>query len=126
MTPYDARQRFEQEIARLTAAGWQIVSRTDSAVQLRHARQWNTMLLAVGTVALLFAGAGLIILLMAVADYLLKGDRVIYFTLADIERGQLPQVGEPINPLILVSGAILFVLACGFVGLLALSFIGAG
>jgi hypothetical protein len=83
-----ARQLLEAEIARRTQDGWQVVSQTDTAVQFRRPRRWNTVGLVLFVLLPLLGGClfaplwgvmaiGLIVVLL---DYLLKKDGVAYVT----------------------------------------------
>jgi len=80
---------LEQEITRLTGKGWQVVDRTQTSAQMRKPKQWNRFLLVVGIITLC-VGFGLIVLIVALVDYLFKRDQLIYVTAdgirSDLER----------------------------------------
>lgn len=76
---------YTQEYAR---QGWQVVSQTDAAVQLKKPKQWST----IGVVLFVFLpaigglfwwplfGVALIGLVLVLADYLIKHDELVYLT----------------------------------------------
>jgi hypothetical protein len=74
------QQLIDEYIARQTARGWQIISRTDNSAQLRMPKQWSSLLLVLGLILLCLYGAGLIVLLLALVDYLLQKERVVFVT----------------------------------------------
>lgn len=100
------RQLLEQEIARFTARGWQIVNQTDTAIQLKKPKEWSQLGLTLaflgvsfGLILLLIDASlgsclfslGIILLILSVIDYLAKKEKTIYFTVDDIKAGNIPR-----------------------------------
>lgn len=81
---------LDREIGRFTMYGWQIITRSESAVQLRKKKEWSHLLLFLGFFGLLALGGGIFFLALAVFDYLIKKDIVIYLTVDHIRAGQVP------------------------------------
>lgn len=95
------RQLIENEIARYTARGWQVISQTDTSVQLRKPRQWSQVGLILS--ALLFCGTfffayslalAVVLFALTILDYLLKKDQIVFLT-ADAIRAGPVQVKKP-------------------------------
>lgn len=84
------RQLIQQFIANQTKQGWQVVSRDNTSVQMRKPRQWNRPALIIGFITAIF-GLGLLILLLAVVDYILKRDKVAYVTVEQLRSNNTPQ-----------------------------------
>lgn len=78
------QQLLDEYIARQTAKGWQIINRTETSVQLRKPRQWSSILLVLGLILLCLYGAGLIVLLLALVDYLLQKEQVVFVTVSEL------------------------------------------
>lgn len=94
---------MDEALYRLTADGWYVVSQTATSAQVRKPRQWNTPLLMLSVVTPLLCGCasfvfigpltwacvpfGLVLLLV---DYLVKKDKLVFFTLEDAQAGRLP------------------------------------
>lgn len=105
---------------KMTARGWQVINRTDTAVQLRRSRQWNRLLLIAGLV-LLPVGIGLFVLILALIDYLIKSEKIITVHESDLLAGKEPNPSSLSMPLLvggLLVGAalmvIMFVLILGW------------
>lgn len=73
------QQLIDEYIARQTTRGWQVISRTDNSAQLRMPKQWSSLLLVLGLILLIF-GVGLIVLMLALFDYLLQKEQVVFVT----------------------------------------------
>jgi len=80
---------LDQEAAWLTRHGWEIISRTETAIQARKKKQWNRTLLILGAVLLIVFGIGLGLWLLALVDYLLKSDEIRYVTVEQLKRRRL-------------------------------------
>jgi len=106
------QQLLDEYIARQTAKGWQIISRTETSVQLRKPKQWSNLLLILGLILLCVYGTGLIVLLLALIDYLLQKEQVIFATSEDL-RADLVRAprssSSPVSNLVVLG---LFVIAC--------------
>lgn len=93
-TPTQDRALLDAQIASRTAQGWQIVSQTDTSVQLKKPRQWNTggvvlfvlLPLIVGFVWSPLFAVAVIGLLIVVADYILKKEAVEFVTAAQLQQ----------------------------------------
>jgi uncharacterized paraquat-inducible protein A len=93
-TTTDDRALLQQEVARLTATGWQVVSQSDAGAQLRKPKEWSKagvvllVLLPVLGAALygplLYVAIGGLILV--VADYLIKKERSAYVTAEQVQQ----------------------------------------
>jgi uncharacterized protein YjbI with pentapeptide repeats len=79
------RQLLEREIAKRTSQGWQIVSQTETSVQLRKPKRWSKTLLILGLIFLLCYGGGLLFWLLALIDYAIKKDQVIFLTIDNLQ-----------------------------------------
>ena len=111
---------LENYTLKMTAKGWQVINRTSTAVQLKRPKQWNRLLLIAGLVLLPF-GAGLIILILALIDYLVKSEKIITVYESDLIAGKEPNPSTLSTPLLigglLIGGAlavIMFVLVLGW------------
>lgn len=79
---------LDQRVEEHVQAGWQIVYRTSTTAQLKKTKQWNSGCLVVSAIFLVvgfifspvLGGIGLFLLLLAVIDYALKKDKLIYLT----------------------------------------------
>ena len=101
-------QLIQMQIAEMTPKGWQIVSQSESSIQIRKPRQWSKLLLILGLVGLLFYGAGIIFLILAVFDFLLKKDRVMFITADQIRNCTVPKWSDS-KMVLYLSFALLFV-----------------
>ena len=107
---------------KMTAKGWQVINRTETAVQLKRVKRWNRLLLIAGLVLLPF-GAGLVILILALIDYLIKSEKIITVYESDLLAGKEPNPSTLSTPLLiggLLIGGVLMVIA--FVIVLGLFF----
>jgi hypothetical protein len=95
-TSSDDGQLMQQEIARLTAQGWQVVSQTETGAQLKKQKEWNKagllLFVALPLVGVIFFGAVFLYvaifgLLIVVADYLFKKEQLRFLTAADLRAG---------------------------------------
>ena len=96
---------------KMTGKGWTVINRTDTAVQLKRVKRWNRLLLIAGLVLLPF-GAGLVILILALIDYLIKSEKVITVYESDLRLGKEPNPSALSTPLLiggLLVGAVLAV-----------------
>ncbi len=103
--------KLENYTLKMTAKGWTVINRTQTAVQLKRGRRWNRLLLISGLVLLPF-GAGLIILILALIDYLVKSEKIITVYESDLLAGREPDPSTLSTPLLiggLLIGAVLAV-----------------
>jgi len=112
---------LENYTLKMTAKGWMIINRTQTAVQLKRPKRWNRLLLIAGLVLLPF-GAGLIILILALIDYLIKSEKIITVYESDLIADKEPNPSTLSMPLLLagllVAGAlavVVFVLVLGLI-----------
>lgn len=91
---------LENYTLKMTAKGWMIINRTQTAVQLKRPKRWNRLLLIAGLVLLPF-GAGLIILILALIDYLIKSEKIITVYEFDLIAGKEPSPSTLSTPLLL-------------------------
>jgi hypothetical protein len=107
------QQLIHAYIAERTAQGWEVVSQTESSAQLRKSKRWSRTLLILGAVLLIFFGAGLIFWVLALIDYGIKKDQVVFVT-ADTLRRRKEQ--KPVSgwrgPVVLGAGLIGLFLFC--------------
>lgn len=103
----DDRKLIQQAIAAYTARGWEIVSQSESSVQLRKPKKWSMPLLVLGVVLLLLFGAGLIFLLLAVVDYAIKKERMIFITADDLRAGKYTKPPNEMAGLLIGAGIII-------------------
>jgi hypothetical protein len=97
----DDRTLLQQEVARLTSQGWQVVSQTDTTVQIKKPKTWSPFLLAAALVCLLcFAVFGMVmiylaigLLVLAAIDYAAKKEPLRF-----ISADQLKQSTALIDP----------------------------
>lgn len=113
--------KLDNYTLKMTAKGWTVINRTDTAVQLKRGKRWNRLLLIAGLVLLPF-GAGLIILILALIDYLIKSEKIITVYESDLLAGKEPNPSSLSMPLMvggLLVGAVLmvimFVLVLGWI-----------
>ncbi len=81
------QQLLNEYIATRTRKKWQIISQTSTSVQLRKPKQWSTTLLVLGGVFLLLFGLGLIFWILAVIDYAIKKEQMLYVTVDELRVG---------------------------------------
>lgn len=115
---------LEQYTMKMTAKGWQILYKTDSTVQLKRPRQWNRLLLIVGLLTIPVFGIGVVILILALVDYLIKPERVISVTDKQLAGGKEPVIpsdwaGPTAVFIIIVGGLLLLILFVLLLGALA-------
>jgi hypothetical protein len=89
--PLKTYSSLDQFIGEQSAIGWQVISRTDSAVQMRKPKVWSRLGITLGVLGLLVYGAGLIILLLTVLDYLFQREAVGYVTSEQLISGAIPE-----------------------------------
>lgn len=113
------QQLIDEYIAKQTTRGWQIISRSESSVQLRKPKQWSNLLLVLGLLLLCaYIVPGLIVLLIALIDYLSKEDEVEFIEAKEL-RTTTNLAGNPLktNPnnrgFILKLGFALTIILCG-------------
>lgn len=114
--------KLDNYTLKMTAKGWQVINRTETAVQLKRGKRWNRLLLIAGLVLLPF-GAGLIILILALIDFLVKSEKVITVYESDLLSGKEPNLSSLSMPLLvggLLIGAVLMLIM--FVLILGLLF----
>ncbi len=105
---------------KMTAKGWTVINRTETAVQFKRVRRWNRLLLIAGLVLLPF-GAGLVILILALIDYLIKGEKIITVYESDLLAGNEPNPSTLSTPLLIgglligvVLAVVMFVIVLGW------------
>lgn len=96
----DDRVLLQQEVARLTGTGWQVVSQSEGGAQLRKPKEWSkagvllfVLLPILGAVLygpLLYLAIGGLVLVAA--DYLIKKERTAYITAEQV--GQAHQAAR--------------------------------
>lgn len=114
------RQLIEEAIAKYTARGFQVVSQTETSVQLRKPKQWSQLLLALGCLTLI-VGFGLLILIVAAVDYGMKKEQVVFITAHELRykeafKNQLTSSNNQNLVVVIVVAAIIFicsVMLCG-------------
>jgi len=79
---------LDMYIAEKSTQGWHVVSRSETSVQLRKPKQWSALGLILGFLLIIVFGIGLVIILLAIIDYLLKKDQLLFATIDDIEKEQ--------------------------------------
>jgi hypothetical protein len=113
--------RTQEAIATATAAGWQIVSRDALGTQFRKPKQWSKGAVVVGVVLLIFWGFGLVILFLALLDYLIAKDQLAYATTEQLAAGAGPATaaakGTPVVAKVL-AGILVVIVALAMFGLL--------
>lgn len=103
--------KLDNYTLKMTGKGWIVINRTDTAVQLKRVKRWNRLLLIAGLVLVPF-GAGLIILILACIDYLVKSEKIITVYESDLRMGKEPNTSTLSMPLLiggLLIGAVLTV-----------------
>lgn len=114
------QQIIDEYIALQTARGWQVVSHTSTSVQLRKPKQWSSLLLVIGFVLLCLYGTGLIVLLLALVDYLSKKDEVEFVTAEELRNGLVKhRIGSNQSPIV----TIVVMLGLIFIGLTVILFL---
>lgn len=83
----------------MTAKGWTVINKTQTAVQLKRGRKWNRLLLIAGLV-LLPLGVGLLVLILALIDYLIKPEKIITVYESDLLAGKEPNPSALSMPLL--------------------------
>lgn len=113
--------KLDDYTLKMTAKGWTVINRTNTAVQLKRGKRWNRLLLIAGLV-LLPVGVGLLVLIVACIDYLVKSEKVITVYESDLLAGKEPNPSSLSMPLLvggLLVGAalmvIVFVLVLGLI-----------
>ena len=104
--------KLDDYTLKMTAKGWTVINKTQTAVQLKRGRQWNRLLLIAGLV-LLPVGIGLLILILACVDYLVKSEKIITVHESDLLAGKEPNPSSLSMPLLvggLLVGAVLVVI----------------
>lgn len=124
--PVKSEQLTDTEILdeysmQMTAKGWQLINRGKTTVQLKRGRQWNRLLIISGLITLPLGGFGIIVLILAVIDYLIKPERIITVSANDLRANKVPNPSSMSTPLMLgaifigiIVLVILFVLALGW------------
>lgn len=79
-----ASQLIDSYVATKSRQGWQVVSRTDTSVQLRKPKKWNTLGLVLGLLGLALFGLGLLILALVLIDYALQKEETLFMTAQQI------------------------------------------
>ena len=103
--------KLDNYTLKMTAKGWTVINRTETAVQLKRGRRWNRLLLIAGLV-LLPVGVGLLVLILACIDYLVKSEKIITVYESDLLAGKEPNPSTLSTPLLiggLLVGAVLAV-----------------
>ena len=112
--------KLENYTLKMTAKGWTVINRTQTAVQLKRGRKWNRLLLISGLV-LLPVGVGLLVLIVACIDYLVKSEKIITVYESDLLSGKEPNPSSLSMPLLVgglliggVLAVIVFVIVLGW------------
>ncbi len=99
---------LDQEIAKFSKKGWLVIHRTYDAVQLMRPKQWSKLLLTLGFLGLPFGGLGVVFLLLTTFDYAIQKEKLVYFSVWDIESGAVPRPKRRVSPFV-VGVAVLLV-----------------
>lgn len=92
----DDRAYLQQEVARLTGQGWQVVSQSDAGVQLRKPKEWSkagvVLFVFLPLLAALFYGPLLFVaiggLILVAADYVIRKERTTYLTIEHMRQAR--------------------------------------
>jgi hypothetical protein len=100
--PASDRAALQQEVARLTGQGWQVISQAETSAQLKKPRDWSRT----GLVLFVFLplvggclwyplwGVAVVGLLLVLVDYLVKQDELVFLS-ADQLRAAAASPAEP-------------------------------
>lgn len=114
------KELLQNYVRRMKAKGWQIESASVAmGVSMIKPKRWNRLLIIIGLIGLLFGGLGIIVLILAVIDYLIKKERTVFVTADDLRQGKEPIVsGDWSTPMILAA-----LLLSAFAAIIALYFV---
>jgi hypothetical protein len=104
--PHD-QQLIQQYIAKRSNEGWQIVNQTDTSVQMVKPKRWNSVLLVLGGVFLIFFGFGLIFWVLAVIDYGIKSEQTLYITADEVRRGIEKKPPSNATPVLIIVATVI-------------------
>lgn len=116
----DDRQLIDKTISYYTSYGWQVLSQSDSSIQIRKPKAWSMLLLVGGLVVILFGlvlppffviGIGLLIL--AVIDHFIRPEKILHVTLDQIKDNTAPGGADKPNWLLIGLG-IFAISICSF------------
>jgi Na+-transporting methylmalonyl-CoA/oxaloacetate decarboxylase gamma subunit len=94
-TRAEDRQLLQGYIAMATRRGWQVVSQTETSVQLHKAKKMNTGALILGLILIILAGIGLLLVILALLDYAIQKEGTVYVTVDDIRAINEGTVKDP-------------------------------
>lgn len=80
------RQLLEHYVSQMTTQGWNVITLTDTSVQLRKPKVWSATLLILGTLGIVVFGLGLLLIVLAVLDYVLKKDEIKFTTVQELRQ----------------------------------------
>jgi len=83
----DDRKCLHRSIYEYTQKGWQVTHLDRNSVDLVHHGKWNTTLLILGAVLLPLLGLGMVVWLVAFADYLIRREQHRHLTLEILRSG---------------------------------------
>lgn len=102
MLTQEQQRLMEAAIAKLSGEGWEIVSRSERAIQVRRRKRWNVAGLVLLVLLPLLGGflwaplfaVSLVSFVVLTIIYLSSQDRLEYITIEDIEREQTEEEGS--------------------------------
>lgn len=118
--PLTDKQLLQNFVRKMKAKGWQVESASVSmGVSMKKPKRWNRLLIILGLVGLLFGGLGIILLILAVIDYLIKKDRSVFVTVDDLRAGKEPIIASDWSMPMILAGLLIG----GFMALIMFYFI---
>jgi hypothetical protein len=73
---------------RMTQNGWQISMEGSDYIQFAYKKRFNSIGAVLGISLLFFWGLGVFVLLLSLIEYILKKDKYLYITAAQVENGE--------------------------------------
>jgi hypothetical protein len=94
----DDRKLLHRSIYEYSKKGWQVTHLDHNSVDIVHRGKWNRTLLIIGTVLLPLLGLGVVIWIVAFADYLMRRKQRRHITLDMLKSGleTVPEEGKSI------------------------------
>lgn len=118
--PLTDKQLLQNYVRKMKAKGWQVESASVSmGVSMKKPKRWNRLLIILGLIGLLFGGLGIILLILAVIDYLIKKDRSVFVTADDLRAGKEPIIASDWSMPMILAGLLIG----GFMALIMFYFI---
>lgn len=106
--PLTDKQLLQNYVRKMKAKGWQVESASVSmGVSMKKPKRWNRLLIILGLIGLLFGGLGIILLILAVIDYLIKKDRSVFVTADDLRAGKEPIIASDWNTPMILAGLLI-------------------